>query len=237
MLNEIEERQFDELRRLGRMLRVPVPEVFLCLEVRDKSGRVVSHLKQRSHSWVRNAYNLMFSQLAGKDGDNNSFGAGYLSYKDTGGSCRYDNAPLLIGNDNDSTVDGTMYGYRAPANEDLWGIVIGSGDTAETFEDYACASQIANGTGAGQMSYIESEPHDINYNAGTKTLSNTFVRYFNNNSGGSIDVKEVALVNRNNLKSYQYKVLMSRDVLGATVTIPDTGQLKVTYTIQLTYPA
>jgi hypothetical protein len=31
--------------------------------------------------------------------------------------------------------------------------------------------------------------------------------------------------------------LVCRDKLAATVTIPNTGQLKVTYTIQLTYPS
>jgi len=31
--------------------------------------------------------------------------------------------------------------------------------------------------------------------------------------------------------------MTARDLLIATVTVPDTGQLKVTYTVQLSYPA
>ena len=61
------------------------------------------------------------------------------------------------------------------------------------------------------------------------------VRYFNNNSGGSIGVNEIGLASySDNPVAYDY-VLMARDVLGATVTVADTGQLKVTYTIELTY--
>jgi len=65
------------------------------------------------------------------------------------------------------------------------------------------------------------------------------VRYFNNNSGGDIDVNEVGLVmNQPQGGSTVYgKRLQARDKLASTVTVPNTGQLKVTYTIQLTYPA
>ncbi|GAI82076.1 unnamed protein product, partial [marine sediment metagenome] len=31
--------------------------------------------------------------------------------------------------------------------------------------------------------------------------------------------------------------MVTRDKLASTVTVPDTGQLKVTYTIQLVFPA
>ncbi|GAI09984.1 unnamed protein product [marine sediment metagenome] len=36
---------------------------------------------------------------------------------------------------------------------------------------------------------------------------------------------------------YTLKIVATRDKLASTVTVPDTGQLKVTYTIQLTYPS
>ncbi|GAH72404.1 unnamed protein product, partial [marine sediment metagenome] len=61
------------------------------------------------------------------------------------------------------------------------------------------------------------------------------VRYFNNNSGGNVDVNEVALVT-NGYFGGAHIWMQSRDKLGATVTVPSTGQLKVTYTVELTYP-
>jgi len=73
---------------------------------------------------------------------------------------------------------------------------------------------------------------------GAKLLKNELVRYFNNNSGGDVNVNEVALVDYVGCRGSAIdKVFMSRDKLASTVTVPNTGQLKVTYTVQLTYPA
>ncbi|MBA7585898.1 hypothetical protein ES708_27890 [subsurface metagenome] len=50
-------------------------------------------------------------------------------------------------------------------------------------------------------------------------------------------MNEVALAVQAMAGGGAVKWLQSRDHLASTVTVPDTGQLKVTYTIQLTYPA
>ena len=69
-------------------------------------------------------------------------------------------------------------------------------------------------------------------------MKNDLARYFNNNSGGDVSVNEVAL----SLRGYKpgstvpYNYMTARDKLITTVVVPDTGQLKVTYTVQLTYP-
>ena len=235
-MDPIEETRYEQLRKLGQELHIPISETFWELEVRDKSGKVIQWLKQRSHSWVRNAYNHMFSQLAGKNASSGSFGPGALSIKDTAGSIRYASGPIGQSNSN---LDSTTYGYRGPAGEDSWGIQVGSGTNPESFEDYMLQSRIANGVNAEQLSYIEQDPHSVSYDPATRVLSNAMVRYFNNNSGGDIEVNEVGLVmNQPQGGSIVYgKRLQARDKLAATVTVPDTGQLKVTYTVQLTYPA
>ena len=236
MLDVKEEKQYEKLRKMGQRLHIPIPEAFWTLEVLDKDGNLLSKHEQRSHSWVRNAYNMMFTHLALKDGDDGVFGAGLLNTKDTGGATLSGNGPGWA--DSFSSVDDTGHGYRAAAADDDCGILVGSGVNAESFEDYVLQTKIINGTGAGNLSYILSEAHAINYNAGTKVLKNDLVRYFNNNSGGNVSVNEVALVNAGrNMSGGDKDILASRDKLGTTVTIPDTGQLKVTYTVQLTYPA
>jgi len=190
-MNSIEEARYEKLRKLGQELHIPISETFWELEVRDKDGEVIQSLRQRSHSWVRNAYNHMFSQLAVKNGSSGTFGPGYLNVKDTSGTVRYATGP--IGNSN-ADLDGTTYGCRGPAGDDSWGIQVGSGTNPESFEDYMLQTRIANGVGAGQLSYIEQDPHRITYDPGTRVLANAMVRYFNNNSGGDIDVNEVGLV-------------------------------------------
>jgi hypothetical protein len=234
-MNLEEEARYEQLRKLGQELHIPISETFWELEVRDKNGNIIQSLKQRSHSWVRNAYNHMFSQLAGKNANYGTFGPGYLNVKDTGGTIRQATAPI---GQSAADVDGTSYGYRGPAGNDTYGIQVGSGTNPESFEDYMLQTKIANGVGAGQLSYIEQVGHAIAYDVGTRVLSNAMVRYFNNNSGGDIDVNEVALVVNQPQGGPVYgKWVQARDKLASTVTVPNTGQLKVTYTIQLTYPA
>jgi hypothetical protein len=235
-MNLNEEARYEQLRKLGKELHIPISETFWELEVKDKDGKVIQSLKQRSHSWVRNAYNLMFCYLAGKDLSNSGFGAGYLSLKDTSNGIRYGAGPVCL--NQSSTVDSTSMGYRAPAGNDAYGILVGSGTNPEDFESYALHVKIANGTGAGQLTYVESEAHGISWNAGTLTIKNNLARYFNNNSGANVSVNEVALALRGYGPggSVPYHYLNARDLLVATVVVPNTGQLKVTYTVQLIYP-
>lgn len=235
MLDVKEEQKYERLRKLGQELHIPISEAFWTLEVFDKDGKLIQRHHQRSHSWVRNAYNLMFSQLAGKDMDDSTFGAGKLCAKTTGGTLKNGNMPATIGRDHDTSVDGTTYGYRALAGNDDYGILVGSGTNAESFEDYALQTKITEGSGAGQLNHVQSEEHSIGYAA--LVLKNELIRYLNNNSGGNVDVNEVALVDKAGWPITVTYYLMCRDKLASTVTVPDTGQLKVTYTIQLTYPA
>ena len=234
-LDPKEEREYAELRKLSQKLHILTPEAFLTLEVFDKNGRVIQRHRQRSHSWVRNAYNLMFSQLAGKDIDDADFGAGKLNYKETdGGILQTDHCGGCS-----NPVDSLISGYRAEAADDERGILVGYGTAAESFEDYVLENLIIEGTtdDGHHLSYIESEVHSITWTGGTLTLKNDLVRYFNNNEATqSVDVEEVALVWYAIAGETPLYVLFTRDKLASTVTIPVTGQLKVTYTIQLTYP-
>jgi hypothetical protein len=118
-----EERLYEELRRLGQRLHIPISETFWELEVRDGSGKVVQRLRQRSHSWVRNAYNMMFCYLAGKDLSNGSFGAGYLSLKETGGAVQNGAGPVCLSQGSSSV--STRWATRTAGN-DAYGILWGS---------------------------------------------------------------------------------------------------------------
>lgn len=232
-----EEQKYKRLRKLAQELHIPMPEAFIELEVFDKDGNLIQRHRQRSHSWVRNAYNLLFCQLAGKaPDDTGEFGGGYLSFKITTGAIKALNTPPIIGKYN-VAIDDTTNGYRAPAGEDAWGILVGSGTDAESFEDFELQIQIVEGTGAGELNHVESQAHAITY--ATLTLTNTLIRYFNNNTVGetSVAVNEVALVPRGWVANSNWPWLQSRDKLASTVTVPSTGQLKVTYTIELTYPS
>ena len=233
MNKPIEERKYRQLKKLGEELRVPTFEAFLRLEVRDRDGEVIEQINRRSHSWVRNAYNWLLSQLAGAPADDSTFGAGYINIKNTGGSVLYGSNYRLDLRSPDN--------YLAGAGDASFGIQVGSGANAESFEDYILQAQIAHGVGAGQLSHTEVTRAE-SYDTPTRVYRVEMVRYLNNNSGADINVNEVALVpkisaSRDTTGYGAAPTLVSRDKLASTVTVPNTGQLKVTYTIQLTYPA
>jgi len=237
------EKDYREFARIGQKLGVPVFEAFLTLEVLDKDGNVLSKRKQRSHSWTRNAYNHLFSQLAGKDLDDaTTFGGGYLNIKDTGGTVRDGSYPSCISNmgtDDLYTMDTPLLaygGYLAEAANDDYGILVGTGTGAESFEDFALGTKIVNGNVATQLAYGEHDAHAETYTAGTKTYDVDLVRYLNNNSGGSITVTEVGLVFCGYAAGSEgLYILVARDKLASGVAVAATGQLKVTYTISLVY--
>lgn len=228
-----EEKQYEQLRRLGQKLHIPIPEAFLTLEVFDKDGKLIQRQHQRSHSWVRNAYNCMFVQLAGKGCTGDGFGAGKISIKETDAGIGETLGKYILISDKD--IDDVGSGYREGAGQVVHGILVGSGVNAEDFEDFVLQTPIAEGAGAGQLNAAQSELNDYSYAGLVGT--NTLVRYFNNNGGIAVDINEVCLACHGLCSSIFVDFIVSRDHLASTVTVPDTGQLKVTYTISLTYPS
>jgi hypothetical protein len=231
------ELQYEELKRLAKSLHVPVAEAFWELEVSNKGGEVVRRHKQRSHSWVRNAYNLMVCQSAAVASDS---GVG-LAIVDTGGVTRSDATTQPAsgwsssGSGNMRIYVGSTYGFYAQAGVDNMGIVVGTGGGAENFDDHALGSKISNGNGAGQLAYSAMDALSVSTIGTTKQV--VWIRYFNNNSGGPVTVNEVGIYTRGTVGGSTVYYMLCRDLLAGGVTVPDAGQLKVTYTIQLTYPA
>jgi hypothetical protein len=227
---------FERTKRDALALHIPVTDVRIKLEAFDRNGKLVQELNTRSHSWTRNAYNQLFCELAGANTTGALYQAGALGVKTTAGILRGSTTSMPIFCSRDATAEY----YSAGAGNAGGGIVVGSGTNAESFEDFVLQTPIANGSGAGQMAYAASEAYALNYDAGTRTYSNTFVRYMNNNSGGDVSVNEVGLILTNgSVSGYPSNLiwLQSREHLVATVIIPNYGQLKVTYVISLVFPA
>lgn len=228
------EAKYRKLSRLAQELRIPVSEAFWELEVRDRYGRVIHYHKQRAHSWVRNAYNLMVCQAAAV-ASNSAVG---LAIVDTAGVTKSDTITQptsgwsSTGTGNQSIYVNSGYGFYAGAGIDTFGIIVGSG--AENFDANAMGTKIANGVGAGQLSYAAVNAPVITTVGTTKKVE--WVRFFNNNSGGAVTVNEVAIYTYGTCGNASVYYMPCRDLIAGGVSVPDTGQLRVTYAIQLTYP-
>jgi hypothetical protein len=105
--------------------------------------------------------------------------------------------------------------YPADGNQNL-GVVVGTDDTAPTPTDYKLVTQIAHGTGAGQLQYGGNSVV-VNTTATKSQMSIT--RTFTNGSGASITVKEVGLylLNYNGTGESYFCVIRSLN----NFTVPD----------------
>jgi hypothetical protein len=232
-INEITERELRDLeyfeQERQRLHLPPVPKTFIQLDVHMPNGEHVLEYKTRSKSWVRNAYNVFTSQMLDIIGDSGgvTYGAGKLPIKKLDGS--------VLNNETGewNMGSGNIGSYTGGAGVVTKGIVVGTGVVAENFEDHILGTLIANGTGAGQLSYVGGTNGVGVYDGGTKKWTATHVRIMNNNSGGEIVVGEVAIYA--NINSFSYGMIC-RDLLGVPVAVANTAQLTVTYTIDITYP-
>jgi len=119
------------------------------------------------------------------------------------------------------------FATNAAAGDASYGIQVGTGTTANSTSTYALASQIANGTSSGQLSY---ERHTYALNpSGTIAI---VTRSFSNNSCASITVSEVGLVWKSNTNGYTF--MMLRDVLSSPLTVANGSVLTAQYTISIT---
>ena len=216
-------------------MHLPSPPVqFFQMEVRDADGTVVEVLKSKSNSWVRNAYNMLaqlFLPCNSYEGSS-TFGEGSQSIKLLAGTTQRNATYITI-------LQGGTYSnaYNASASA-AYGIIIGTGETAESFDSYALAALIAHGTGTGQMSYGAGTAPSVSYSSELKEWTSVMTRTFTNSSGAAITVKEIGLAYSLTVSGGSvHNALISRDVLASPITINNGQTLTITYTSEITYPA
>ena len=204
-------------------------ESFLELTLLDNKRNIIKHIpKHPSHSFVKNFYNFYLSVFAGVtpteaiDMDfRQTSGVAFGTYHIVTGGARN-----WCGNEN------TLAGF---------GIMCGTGNTVENFGmgtspdamSYKLDTIIANGTGSGQLERAATLAQVVTKDglSPIQTWSVEWTRYFNNKSGGTITVKEIGVYWQCTSGGQIYMV--SRDVLDSPLTILDTGQLKVVYTLSI----
>lgn len=104
------------------------------------------------------------------------------------------------------------------------GILLGTGTNAVAMTDYALQTQIAQGTGAGQLSHGLCATYPVD-TAGANPRYVNIARGFQNNSGGSIAVAEVALYGLDSrISPGPQTYCLCRDLLSFTIGV---GQLAI----------
>lgn len=187
------------------------------LKVKRKDGSIREHRVMKSKSYVRQFLELLLVQM------NMVPESHPMSIRDTGNNLR------------EIAFSNWTFGSNAPVGDDTYGIMVGTGTTAPTIDDYKLEAQIAHGTGAGQMQY-----GDVAFGLPTASGSVshfTVTRDFANASGGTITVNEIALYVRalSSEPGYYYKresiwaFMIIRDIITGGIDVPDGETLTVNY--------
>jgi hypothetical protein len=207
----------DELREVTVKETGDNVEVFLHVYNYAAGDHLTQRLIQRSDSFLPNFLGMLCSQFS-------------CSYNGSGTSRSGPNTSGTNENFVDSWTSTTgveFFSTNASTGDASYGIQVGTGTAANSTSTYALASQIANGTGSGQLSYGSHA-----YSWATGSTSTIVARLFMNNSGASITVSEVGLVWKSNSSGYDF--IMIRDVLSSSVTIAGGGSTTFQYTISIT---
>lgn len=112
-------------------------------------------------------------------------------------------------------------------NSSANGIVLGSGTTAPTLDDYKLEDQIKSGLTCS-VSYVTDDNNDTSYLLTITNATDEDIVI------GEIGIQSMAWKTYNSNSSVW--VLVDRTVLDYPVTIPPGGIGQITYTIRLNYP-
>ncbi|MBS7270397.1 MAG: hypothetical protein KIH10_16370 [Candidatus Freyarchaeota archaeon] len=193
------------------------------VEVRDKNGKLLDKQAGKSHTWVRIYTRFLREIFANQDGQNRTFsatntsGASVTAWAGSGGTSQTHLA----------------FASRAPANNDAYGIQVGSSDTAYNRDQYSLQSKIAHGSGSGQLLYGEVTVEDVALEDSTERFR--IIRAFTNSSGSAVTVKEIGIVILNRAGTTLGLFLFVRDVLASPISVPDGASLTVRYRIFVSY--
>jgi hypothetical protein len=194
---------------------------------RDDKGRVIYKKRFASKSFVANWIYWLYSAFANTSVQNMKTTSGASA----GGGVPCNNGGPIGGLDSVTIMAGT-----GNAN---YGIVVGSGTSTPTINDFELGNQIQNGTGANQLQYGNMTALTVIISSANNQMILEFQRTFVNGSGASVTVTEVGLIfnlaflsgpSSNTSNAY---CLILHDLLPNAVIIPNGGSLSVTYEIIL----
>lgn len=208
MKQQIELKQ--EVKQIKINREAMLPGEFGCmleLTVHKPTGEVTEHRIVKSKSFVRQFLEILWVQCYNLP----SILAGGTTPKDTSNTAR--------------GVDQASGNFSAVAAAGITtnGIIVGTGTTLPTVNDYKLEVPIPHGAGAGQIQYGA-----MTFGAPTATASMSqfrLTRDFSNSCGESIFVKELGLY----VIASGYYFLAIRDVLESSVEVPDGEILTVNY--------
>jgi hypothetical protein len=203
-----------------------LPKAVIEFEVIDKDGKLIEKGKFPAKSWVGNIIGLLsgiISMWVGMASSSWGTPQSRSDLTDTGGNAR----GIALSS---SASQAVTVGGCAIAGDATAGIVVGSSDTPVSIGQFTLQSQIAHGTGSGQLQYgattVDSMVQESSWYF-------RVVRTFTNGSGATVTVREIGLYVRLGMPTspYYYSCMLARDVPTSAINVPNGSTLTLRYII------
>lgn len=226
-----DQEKYSELVRKARLVHKPVSVPLWHIVVSDAAGNIHADRRSFAHSWTRVFYNAhtefsMFT-TAGTPGISDGAVEGELGVKDVVGGIQNNWEQLAYP---EPHVFGG--GYGAPASDDTYGNIVGTGTTADDFEDFQIEGKISDGNGIGELEYGLASLAK-GWNVGNRYWYSQWERSFLNAHANAITVGNMAMY----FKSYGGNpYCFIRDVLSPDEGLANGETLTVTYELRQYFP-
>jgi len=223
---------YDEMRELAAELHVPLPHERLIVEtISASSGERTKHIDRYSKSFTRNVYNIWLMNLA-PFLQGTTYADGSKASKVRASTIKnYVNTSLCT---QEAELNPGI-GYYVTGTLTVYGVVVGTGNTPESFDDYTVETLIPHGTGGGQLSYAGMTQNSSGWDVGGGYWHNKYTRPFTNGSGGTVTVYEFIQYWGAWVPSFM-TFLFSRDVEAGGIAVPNGDVLEVSYEHRVTFP-
>jgi len=189
--------------------------------VKDKNGKVIKKTRLRRSRSFTIAMLQFIEQLICRDYDS-TIDAPYVIIKNTVG----------VNKTLHPSMSNSVCAVFCPDNSSTWGILVGTGTTAPTNMDYNLATQIAHGTGAGQLDYgahSRVQAREVGSN-----VDLVISRSFYNGSGNTVTIKEIGFTCASmDDTANPFYFLLARDVVSDTPVL-NTETATVQFTLRTT---
>lgn len=193
------------------------PQGTLILQSMTRDGLITRRRKYPMHSMTRNYWRIMASPDGGLGATGGLFFGAATVIRGNGSTV---GAPT-------TTAIGFSHRAVAAAGQ-IWGVQVGTGATPMSLLDLGLDARVPHGMSAGELNYLESF-------ATATDLSLTAVRAFENLSGDTININEIALsaYRSGDGASQSHPYNYARDVLPETFPLPNGEVATATITISV----
>lgn len=137
------------------------------------------------------------------------------------------NTEIVVEAPGNQAIQKYFFYGDAQEGDDTFGILVGTGVGAESNTNYVIGTQIAHGTGGGELEYqgtAFTEPYVIGGN-----VDGQIRRSFHNDSGGPITIEEIVLVVKASDGGAEDLFTIIRDLNNQAVADNETAVVKFTF--------